>query len=536
MNISLANNILQILSEVGVNEIVLCAGARNSPFIFLLENQESFKLYHFFEERSASFFALGRAQAKKKPMAIITTSGTAAAELLPATIEAYYGGQSLLLITADRPIEYRGTGAPQSIEQVGIYSHYAKTIDITTPFVSGSEKFAEIKKWTLESPLHLNICFQEPLIDEPLPIKFWKPQVAEAHHQKQITTFEDRNYLEEEKKCWEHFSSQCNRPLVIVGALKEDERNVVHEVISKYIGPIYFESLSGLRGHSYEFKILAGEQFLKKAFNNKFFDGVIRIGGIPTTRIWRDLEDSLAQLPVLSFCNLKWSGLSRTSSLINNFHSLPYLLDIQDRFQWDAQIRLLNRFYFAQIQKLLTSYPSSEPGMIHNLSKLVKSYPIYLGNSLPIREWDAYSVSETSSQKVSGNRGANGIDGQISTYLGWSKDFEYSFSLFGDLTTLYDLSSLWISNQIPNHTKILTIMNNGGGLIFDKMFGKDIFLNRHKIQFKNWATMWNWNYSHWQSVPDVFNPTGFNIVELQPDARQTKLFYEKLDELWKKEI
>lgn len=528
MNISLANKILQIIAKSGVKEIVLCAGARNSPFVFLLDNQDSFKLYHFFEERSAAFFALGRTQAKKQPVAIITTSGTAAAELLPATIEAYYGGQALLLITADRPKEYRGTGAPQSIEQVGIYSHYARTIDATEDL--------DISDWNLTGPLHLNVSFREPLIDEPIPIKKWEIKISDEKKHNLCVNSEESLYLETEKKHWEHFYSQCQSPLVIVGALKDDERNNVYEIISKYSGPIYFESLSGLRGHSYELKILSGENFLKKAFNRKYFDGVIRIGGVPTTRIWRDLEASLTQIPVLSICNSKWTGLSRGSSFINNLYSLSFLVELQGHFQWDSQLRLLNRFYYSQIQKLLTAYPSSEPGMIHNLSKLVKSSPMYLGNSLPIREWDSYAAFETSSQKLSGNRGANGIDGQVSTYLGWSKDLEQSYSLFGDLTTLYDLSSLWVSSQIPHNTKVLTIMNNGGGIIFDQLFGKEIFLNRHKIQFKNWATMWNWNYSHWQSVPDVFHPTGFNIVELQPDSLQTKLFYEKLEELWKKEI
>jgi 2-succinyl-5-enolpyruvyl-6-hydroxy-3-cyclohexene-1-carboxylate synthase len=535
MNISLANKVLQVIAEKGVTEIVLCAGARNSPFIYLLENQESFKLFHFFEERSAAFFALGRAQSNRQPIAVITTSGTAASELLPAAIEAFYGGQPLLLITADRPFEYRGTGAPQSIDQVGIYSNYARTIDINNAALAATNDFG-IGTWDLSGPLHLNVCFREPLIDEPLPIKKWETKAIDCKKPKLSETDEEPAFLDEEKKIWKHFCTQSRSPLVIVGTLKDDERNVVHEVISKYSGPIYFEALSGLRGHSYEFKIMAGEHFLKKSFNNKYFDGVIRIGGIPTTRIWRDLEDNLAHLPVLSLCNSKWTGLSRMNSFINNLHSLPYLLELQQAFQWDAQIRLLNRFYNTQIQKLLTSYPSSEPGMIHNLSKLVKSVPMYLGNSLPIREWDEYAVFETRSQKLSGNRGANGIDGQVSTYLGWSKEFEQSYSLFGDLTTLYDLSSLWVSPQIPNYTKVLTIMNNGGGIIFDKIFGKEIFLNRHKIQFKNWANMWNWNYSHWQSVPDVFNPTGFNIIELQPDSRQTKLFYEKIEELWKKEI
>lgn len=539
MNISLANKILHSIAEVGVSEIILCAGARNSPFLFLLDDQDCFTIYNFFEERSAAFFALGRAQTSKKPVAIITTSGTATAELLPATIEAYYSGQPLLLITADRPVEFRGTGAPQSIEQVGIYSQYAKTIDVVTPKI----ELSELRTWDKTKPIHLNVCFNEPLIDETPLSKKWninsninskKTNIGEKWNE----VFDDDNTAENihHSPEWSQFARICKKPLVIVSALTEDEARAAQPVLSKYSGPIYFEALSGLRGHSYELKILGGEGFLKKAFSQNYFDGVIRIGGIPTTRIWRDLENSHANLPVLSISSLSWTGLSRASFLLNNFETLPTLLNLQNEWQWDAQIRLLNRFYYAQIQKLLSLYPSSEAGMIYNLSKLVKSHPIYLGNSLPIREWDLFANFESGTQKINGNRGANGIDGQISTYLGWSRDFERSFSLFGDLTALYDLTSLWVSDQIPNYHKAIFIMNNGGGIIFEKMFAKEIFLNRHKIQFKNWATMWNWNYNQWQSVPDNFSFSGFNIIELTPDLKQGHLFQEKLDELWKKEI
>jgi 2-succinyl-5-enolpyruvyl-6-hydroxy-3-cyclohexene-1-carboxylate synthase len=542
MNISLANNILHALADIGVSELILCAGARNSPFLYLLDNQESFQIYNFFEERSAAFFALGRIQSSKKPVAIITTSGTAAAELLPATIEAYYSGLPLLLITADRPAEYRGSGAPQSIEQMGLYSQYAKSVDI----FSTKKEFAELSNWSKLEPLHLNVCFKEPLIDETPLVKKWNVignQVPVRLRRNtgldsSISAFENEGFNFEETlhPDWQFFISRCKKPLVIVSGLNETEVSVVHEVLAKYSGPIYFESLSGLRGHSYELKILAGETFLKRAFQRNYFDGVIRIGSIPTTRIWRDLEESLAHLPVLSLSPLEWTGLGRNSLLVKGFDSLPTLLNIQSQCQWDSQIRLLNRFYFAQIQKLLSLYPSSEAGMIFNFSKLVKSNPMYLGNSLPIREWDAYASFETGSKKLNGNRGANGIDGQISTYLGWSRDFEKSFSLFGDLTTLYDLTSLWVSDQIPHHHKVIAVMNNGGGLIFEKMFGKEIFLNRHKIQFKNWATMWSWSYNQWQSVPDNFSFSGFNVIELNPDLKQTKLFQEKLDELWNKEL
>ena len=102
-------------------------------------------------QSSAAFFALGRAKLTARPAAVVTTSGTAAAELLPAAVEAHYSGVPLILITADRPARYRGTGAPQAIEQQTIFGVYASR---------------EPDRWTRVGPLHINIEFDEPLIDE----------------------------------------------------------------------------------------------------------------------------------------------------------------------------------------------------------------------------------------------------------------------------------------------------------------------------------------------------------------------------------
>ena len=113
MNLQLAEKVITEVVQLGVHEFCLCAGARNSPLVVLLEKAKGIRVHSFFEERSASFFALGRTKKTGRPVAIVTTSGTAVAELLPAAVEATYTGQPLLFITADRPRDYRGKGAPQ---------------------------------------------------------------------------------------------------------------------------------------------------------------------------------------------------------------------------------------------------------------------------------------------------------------------------------------------------------------------------------------------------------------------------------------
>lgn len=149
-NVELARRLIGEVRAAGVADFCVCAGSRNSPLLYVL-GQSDARLFSFFDERSAAFFALGRSKQHGAPVCVVTTSGTAVAELLPAAIEAYYSGIPLLLLTADRPARFRGTGAPQSIEQVGLFGVYAET---------------SLETWSRARPLHLNVEFDEPLIDE----------------------------------------------------------------------------------------------------------------------------------------------------------------------------------------------------------------------------------------------------------------------------------------------------------------------------------------------------------------------------------
>src|SRR5207253_10241334 len=145
-NVDVARRLIDNVRALGVVDFCVCSGSRNAPLIAVMKDA-----YSFVDERSAAFFAVGRARRDERPVAVITTSGTAVAELLPAAVEAYYSGVPLVLITADRPARYRGTGAPQAIEQEAIFGVYASR---------------DASAWTGEGPLHINIEFDEPLIDE----------------------------------------------------------------------------------------------------------------------------------------------------------------------------------------------------------------------------------------------------------------------------------------------------------------------------------------------------------------------------------
>jgi len=138
-NIAKARAVIEEARLAGVREMCVCSGSRNAPLLAVLSGGD-LKLWTFVDERSAAFFAIGRMKLTGQPVAVVTTSGTAAAELLPALVEAHYSGLPLFVITADRPARFRGTGAPQSIEQVNLFGVYGTR--------------------------HINVEFDEPLIDE----------------------------------------------------------------------------------------------------------------------------------------------------------------------------------------------------------------------------------------------------------------------------------------------------------------------------------------------------------------------------------
>lgn len=511
-NFDLSLHVFEFFKQSDIEEIVVCAGARNAPIVLALKSQ-NFKVYSFFEERSAAFFAMGKIKSTKKPVAIITTSGTAVAELLPATIESFYQGLPLVLVTADRPKKYRGTGSPQSIEQIGIFSSYVENIfdlDVQTQIFDF--------EWSQKKPIHLNVSFDEPLID--------KPNQNQAHVSLKIPKLNSHA-----KKINYSFKS----PLIIVGEINENNIALVVDFITKTKAPVYAESLSHLKNINevQPYLLQSSDTLIKKLFLKGHCDAVIRIGGVPTLRFWRDLEQEFHNVAVLSFSDLPFTGLARVSEMTELTQ-----LKIMTEFSSDKldQIKKMDALLESEKEKLLNKYPLSEPSLTAQLSRVINKAPIYLGNSLPIRNWDQFA--NCTSEQIAANRGANGIDGQISTYLGWSEKFRKSFCYIGDLTAMYDLASLGLKSQLNKSQRNIIVCNNFGGQIFNRVFKNNDFINSHNVNFNHWAQMWGWDYLQVKKIDDLeafkILKTDFNIIELLPDSEQTRLFCNEWDEACQK--
>jgi 2-succinyl-5-enolpyruvyl-6-hydroxy-3-cyclohexene-1-carboxylate synthase len=516
--------VMQVLQEVinsGVTEFCICSGSRNTPIVMALSKEPSFKQYFWFEERSAAFFALGRSKLTQRPVAVITTSGTAAGELLPATMEAYYTGIPLLLITADRPRSYRGTGAPQTAEQVGLFGIYAQF----SQDVEATER-CDLSSWNKDGPAHLNIC-----LDEPLNLPFEHVESLNRNHDPVI----QRKALGN-PELLNAFLHTVKHPLVVVSAIKPEAREAVAKFIIQLNAPVYLEGVSGLREDArlQHLRIHRTEKIWPHPEQAGYpLDGILRIGGVPTFRLWRDLSDK-KQVQVCSINDVPFSGLCGAPIIhadIAHFmeeYTPPHRLSSSLYEKW----MIADRLYYQKLEALYKEEPQAEQTLFYELSRQIPmGSHIYLGNSLPIREWDLFATSENRHFTVTASRGLSGIDGQISTFLGMSSPTVSNWAILGDLTTLYDLAGPWILHQLPHHPIKLVVVNNGGGKIFSRMYPLESIQNRHDFNFRPIADMWRLHYEKVTRFPATFSEDKNLLIEVVPDDAATDRFWKKFNTL-----
>ena len=422
-----------------VNTFVACAGSRNISLVEILLRNNRIKVINHFEEREASFLALGVARKTKKPAAIVCTSGTAVSECFSAVIEAYYSGVALVVISADRPKRFRNTGAPQAIEQRNIFGPYAKTIDIDLRGGTSENSFDTVFE-EIEGPLHINICLEEMVsleslesaaefpVENPEPMKFTKDTVEE------ISTF----------------LSSTKNPIVILGELHHEDRRLVESFVARLGAPIYAEAHSGLR----ESKILdpllvkGSDRVVSKALDQKLVDGVLRIGGVPILRAWRDLE--AAGIDTLSIGRKPFSGSPGSRIFFGDFAPLLAGIEVSRR-EKNIPLHALDQRGQKELVRLLYEFPFSEPGLVYALSHNIHEHDeIFIGNSLPIREWDLAASHGTGHPLLNAQRGANGIDGQLSNFFGGLDANRHNWGIF------------WRSDDLIRRKCILGIKGSKG--------------------------------------------------------------------------
>ncbi len=463
--------------KMNLSRIYFCTGARNHDLLKVMENIPT---YFEYDERVASFKALGFSKVSNSPVAICTTSGTAVSETVSAMLEAYYSEAPLVLITGDRPKKLHGTGSPQTVD------HELLTRGVRRDYVEIPLK--DLGSLTLEGlkfPVHINV-----LVDDTIPHEF------KTHRHDSMEGFKS-------------FIQKFSRPLFLFSHEHTSMRDFVHKFSEQEL-PFYAESLSGGR----ELSTIKTEKMLLSLFKRGEFDSIIKVGHTPLSKLWRLLEKS--PLPVFSFDSRGLSGLSYGEILPWGSKEL-----LSSSEFWKTIEGIKKRDFPGhdkkELHELIVKYPQSEISLFSQLQDdFVEDDSIYLGNSLVIR---FFELTQNKKLHLFGNRGVNGIDGQLSSAMGVASGVKHKvYAILGDVTTFYDLSSLI---QMPENLRLI-IINNKGGRIFDMLNLDKRIVLEHDNNFKKITEGMGLTYSS-----DITKFGEVQVLELFPDPKETQSFLEE---------
>ena len=511
INLNWSQKISDTFYALGVKHVCICPGARNTPLTLSFINNKNFITTSHIDERSAGFFALGISKKTGRPPIIITTSGTAVANLYPAIIESNYSKTPLIALTADRPKHDIGVGSNQAIDQKKIFNNNVRAfIDLGLPNKELDLLQNEIINifksciGTFESPpgaIHINTPFDEPLIEDINNIQ-----------NNEIDKIEFKlkhSYLPDLK------GNQIENSLIICGEINPNES--IDQILdfSEHVdAPILVDPTSNLRFYKKHMNIISNYNFIIDKIERSP-DIIFRFGRKPTSKVllnflknhknvylidkYPDFNDS-ANHKIKSDYQGFVNYIKSSYKKINNNLLLTNLIKYQDKIS-----NLIDH----------SSKDYTEGIFIHKLlSQIPSNSNILLGNSLAIREVDDICLNINKNHNIFCNRGASGIDGLVSTMLGISyackNKSNIDLAILGDLSFFHDMNGLHflINNKI--NTKFL-ILNNNGGQIFSKLdiskfdipdFEK-FWITPLNIELKNISLLYGIEYTEPKDLDDL---------------------------------
>ncbi|MDU3557545.1 MAG: 2-succinyl-5-enolpyruvyl-6-hydroxy-3-cyclohexene-1-carboxylic-acid synthase, partial [Staphylococcus epidermidis] len=427
---ALTEQVFSFASELyayGVREVVISPGSRSTPLALVFEAHPNIKTWIHPDERSAAFFALGLIKGSEKPVAILCTSGTAAANYTPAIAESQISRLPLVVLTSDRPHELRSVGAPQAINQVNMFSNYVN-FQFDLPIADGSEHTIDTINYQMQiasqylygphrGPIHFNLPFREPLTPDLDRVDLLTSVTKTLpHYQKSISVDDIKDILQEKNG------------LIIVGDMQHQAVDQILTYSTIYDLPILADPLSQLRKEKHP-NVITTYDLLYRAGLNLEVDYVIRVGK-----------------PVISKKLNQW--LKKTDA---------YQIIVQNNDQIDVfpqQWQSLEQQARIEISDYL-KHATDEAAYVGSLiQKLTKEDTLFVGNSMPIRDVD--NLLFDSEASVYANRGANGIDGVVSTALGMAAHKNVTL-LIGDLSFYHDMNGLLMAKLNELHINIVLV-------------------------------------------------------------------------------
>jgi 2-succinyl-5-enolpyruvyl-6-hydroxy-3-cyclohexene-1-carboxylate synthase len=439
----------------GLCDVVLAPGSRSTPLAIAAVSRSELQLHVRLDERSAGFFALGRALATSRPVVMMTTSGTAAAELHACVAEADLAFVPLIVVTADRPPELHGVGAPQTIEQAHLYGAMVRRFDDvydTSPDAASRWRGEASGLWdaaagdvTSPGPVHLNVGFAEPLIADALDLP---PRIESA-----VLT-----RREEDGKGLTELDLAGSSTLCVVG------RGATPEMIDAgtALGWVVLGDATARGTVAHYDALLRSDEFAQRVRP----DVVVRLGGLPASKVLGErLREWGARTIALSGAGFVADPDRLVSEIYSGVPDIGVTALHADKDYarvWHDTSEIVARW----LDDIGTHASElNEPLVARTVVTASNDadVPLVVGSSMPVRDVEWWGSPRRG--RVFANRGANGIDGVVSTALGVAAGAR-AVALVGDLTMLHDVSGLVDGLGTAGGTCVLVVADNQGGGIF----------------------------------------------------------------------
>ncbi len=549
------------LAESGVTDVVVSPGSRSTPMALMMAEHPGLQVHIQVDERSAAFYALGIAKASNRSVALLCTSGTAAANYYPAIIEANISRIPLIVITADRPHELRDVGAPQAIDQIHLYGRQVKWfVEMALPEATNEiiryaktvcARAIATSQMAPAGPVHLNFPFREPLIPD-----LEEDGIFEKYKQASGTITIQSGDLTLSSEQFSKYSSQWSEHVngvIVCGPIDNAAfRDALLSLAEKLKFPILADPLSQLRSgeHNKDYIIDTYDTFLRNKEAKRYLkpDIVIRFGSMPVSKaLTIFLKENFEALHFIIDGGGGWRDPNSVASEMiycdeSIFcHSILPLLNVRNESSFFEKWTNINSLTKHHLSKIREAAGLSEGKLFYQLPQyLPEGATLFVGNSMPIRDLDSFFHNNDQSIRIMANRGANGIDGTISTALGAASVHQPFYLVVGDLTFFHDLNGLLASKMHEIPINIIVINNNGGGIFsflpqaghpkhFELLFGTPL-----NIDFKHAVEMFNGHYERinsWDYLSSLLEEKleNLNVFEIQTQ-RDTNLKEHR--ELW----
>ena len=456
------------LAAQGVTDVLVSPGSRSAPLAITAHRTAGLNVSIHLDERSAAFWALGLAKASGRVVALVCTSGTAAANYLPAVVEAHFSGIPLLILTADRPPELRDRGAGQAIDQLGIYgSHVRWWSDLPVAgdvdprwFQSTAARAVRASTGSHPGPVHLNWPLREPLEPTgPLPPGDTSPIRGTATHP--TSSPAAIHQLEQ--------LAGLERGIVLAGPMHHDHSGPVADFCRHSGWPLVAEPLSQLRRNFAGVTVTNHhDHLLRTAWPDEHVpDVVVRVGQPMTSkpiRLW--LERHRPRHALVDAAGT-WTDASVTATDVIDA-SPDVLGSVRTGLgagRWAAAWGEADQRAALAIDEILESEPLMEAGIAMELGqRLPAGAALYVSNSMPVRDVDSFLRARSASLTCHGNRGASGIDGVISSAAGVASTGLSTTVYIGDLALLHDVGGLLSAVEHGVDLTVVVANNSGGGI------------------------------------------------------------------------